>query len=210
MNVPGDLTTALPDLRDLIGDRDYLVDETLTGALAAGETITGVEFDGCTFTGCTAAEASFVRCTFTDCRFVGCDLSMLTLTDSRLVGGAFERCKMLGISFAALVSPLAVEPIRFKDCRLDFASFRGVELPEATWQGCGLREADFGEAVLTGAAFPDSDLSMATFTGTDLRDASLVGARGYAFDVRENRVRGLRVDADEGARLLEVLGLHVE
>ena len=188
-----------------------VLDRRLTGDLDPQETVTGIEFDGCTFEGCQLAEGRFLRCTFIGCRFIGCDLSMVQLTDSRLVGGSFERCKMLAIDAASLgVSPLAIEPIRFEDCLLDFASFQGVELSRSMWHRCALRDADFAEAVLTGADFAGSELSGARFARTDLREVSLVDARGYVFDVRENRVQGLRIDAHEGGRLLEVLGLRVE
>ena len=67
-------------------------------------------------------------------------------------------------------------------------------------------EADQIDTIIVATSTPDL-----TFPSVATMVQNALGmTRGYAFDVRDNRVRGLRVDADEGARLLEVLGLHVE
>lgn len=134
---------------------------------------------------------------------------MTRMTDSRLLGVAFERCKLLGLDVAALdARALAADPLRFQECRLDMAAFIGVDAAGATFANCSLREADFSGAVLRGADFAGSDLMGARFAGTDLREASLLGATNYVLDVRDNRVRGLRVDAAEAARLLAVFGVQ--
>jgi fluoroquinolone resistance protein len=57
--------------------------------------------------------------------------------------------------------------------------------------------------------FAGSELSGAAFAGADLRDASLVGALGYALDVREVKVKGLRVDAAGAGGLLAPFGIVV-
>ncbi len=194
-----------------IGRTDSVVERDLAGGLAPGEVVADVEFDGCTFTGNQWERARLTRCTFTECVFVGVNASMVDLTDTRLVGARFERCKLLAVNFAALgARALAADPLRFVDCRLDLAGFQGVDLEGVVFERCSLREADFAEAVLRGASFEGSDLAGATFGRTDLRGADLSGATAYAFDVRDNRVGGLRVEPTEAARLLQVLGLRVE
>lgn len=194
-----------------IGRAAYVIERELTGGLAPGEVVADVDFDGCRFTGNQWERARLERCTFTECVFVGVNASMVGLTDSRFVGVRFERCKLLAVNFAALgARALAADPLRFVDCRLDLAGFQGVELVDAVFERCSLREVDFEQAVLRGASFEGSDLAGATFGHTDLRDADLTGASGYAFDVRDNRVAGLRVEPTEAARLLQVLGLRVE
>lgn len=201
--------SALPSLPDAVAGRRLVVEETLHGSMEPGQELRDVDFDGCTFSGCALEQARLLRCTFIDTRFVACDLSLAVLTDSRLVGVVFERCKLLGLNFAALgARGPAADPLRFHECRLDMACFAGVDATGAGFAGCRLTEADFTDATLRGADFAGSDLHGARFANTDLREASLLGATGYTFDVRENRVRGLRLDAAQAVPLLGVFGIE--
>lgn len=192
-----------------VGDTTYVHSRRLTGGLDEGEVLRGVDFDGCEFAGTVLVGARLLGCTFTECTFTGVDMSRAEVTDTRFAECVFTDSRLLGVNFAlAQTSPLSA-PFRFERCRLDYASFRGLDVTGSVWRDCGLTEADFGEAVARRADFAGSDLSRAVFAGSDLREASFVGAVGYDFDIRENQVRGARFGLLEAGILLRPFGIEL-
>ena len=188
-------------LTEEVGGRTYAVDSRFTGGLAEGAQLRSVEFDGCAFDGCVLAGVDLTGCTFTECTFTGVDLSRAVVTDARFAECGFADCRLLGMNFALAHTVTLAAPFRFERCRLDYASFRGIDVTGSLWRDCRLVEADFGEAVARRVDFAGSDLSRTVFAGTDLREASFVGAVGYAFDIRDNKVRGARFEVAEAGRL---------
>lgn len=198
-----------PSLRMEVGDTAYVSSTRLTGGLDEGEVLRGVEFDDCTFEGNVLVGARLVGCSFTECTFTEVDLSRADLTDSRFAECVFIESRMLGVNFALGHTGTLSAPFRFERCRLDYASFRGLDVSGSVWRDCRLAETDFGEAVARRVDFAGSDLSRAIFAGTDLREASFVGAVAYDFDIRENQVRGARFEVSEAGILLRHFGIEL-
>lgn len=205
------MTAAPASLLELTAaEGDYLANREITVGMEPGEVIRDVTFDGCTFRGVVAERARLIRCTFEECTFVGGNLAMADLVDSRLVECEFIGCKLLGINWAAVtMSTIAPVPVTFTRCRLDFASFVGVDLTGAVFRDCDLREADFGEATLRRVDFTGSNLTGAAFRECDLREGNFVEATAYAIDPRTNRVRGARFRLPEALALLDPFGVDL-
>ncbi|MGL5817608.1 MAG: pentapeptide repeat-containing protein [Phycicoccus sp.] len=201
------MTSLASRVAGLSGDA---ADLDLMEGLAPGEVLDGAELEGCRLTGSVLEKAVLRGCRFTDCVFTGCNLSMADLDGSVFQDCRFLDCKALAVSWArARPSPLSARPWDLERCRLDLGTFRDTDATGSRFSSCSLREVDFAGADLRRADFAGSDLTGATFAGTDLREASLKGAHGYAFDPAENRVRGLRVDAESAGGILLAVGLVV-
>lgn len=171
--------------------------------------VVGTVFMGCSFEECELRELDLTRCRVLACSFVACDLSLLRVDDTAFRDASFDACNLTGVDFgrarATLHDPLEVD---FRDCVLDFASFRGCDLTGRRLDHCRCHEADLRDATLRGAVCRGSDFAGAAFGGADLGGADLRRARNYAIDVRHTRVRGARVSLPDAAALL--LGLEVE
>ncbi len=200
---------AVPSLVEELAGRTYAAGERFAGNLAEGVRLGTIEFDGCTFEGCALAGAELRGCHFTECTFTGVDLSRAVVTDARFAECVFSDSRALGVNFALAHTVTLSAPFRFERCRLDFASFRGLDVTGSVWHDCRLLEVDFGEAVARKVDFAGSDLSRSVFAATDLREASFVGAVAYDFDIRVNQVRGARFDAAEAGRLLRPFGVEL-
>lgn len=200
---------ARPLLSAELAGRTYAAGLTLSGSLAEGERLAGVEFDGCRFTGCVLFGAVLTGCTFTECEFADCDLSRTVVTDSRFSECTFTDSRLLGVNFALAHTGSLAPPFVFERCRLDYASFRGLDITGSVFRECRLRDVDLGETVARRVVFAGSDLAGASFGDTDLREADLAGAVNYALDVRANQVRGARVDVGGAAGLLRPFGIEV-
>ncbi|HPB73342.1 MAG TPA: pentapeptide repeat-containing protein [Phycicoccus sp.] len=197
---------AVVRLTDIAG---YAAGLSIEEGLDPHEVVRGLDLDGCTLTGVSLSEARLLGCTFVECRFESVDLSMTDLTDSRFTGCTFVGSRMLALGWASTSSSPVFDPNHFEDCRMEHASFAGSDVTAFTFRRCRLREADFTEAVARRVDFAGSDLAAARFDRTDLRDASLAGATGWVLDPRTNTVRGLRIDLDGAAGLLDPLGVHL-
>lgn len=167
-------------LRDEVGGRAEVVDETLGGALEEGERVAGVTFVGCTF------------------------------TDSVLDGCAFVGVRALGTQWGSLARPtIPPDPCTWTDCRLDLGAFGGVDLTGSRFERCTFAEADIDGTVLRGAVLDDCDLTGARFVRSDLREVDLTTSRGYAIDPTVNEVIGLRVDPAGALGLLVGFGVEI-
>lgn len=187
----------------------YAASVTITEGLAPRTGVRGLDLDGCRVVGLSLSQARLVGCTFVDCRFESVDLSMADLVDSRFTGCTFVSCRMLGLGWSGTAAGPVLDPNVFEDCRMDDASFAGCDLSGTTFRRCRLRDADSTGTDLRRVDFQRSDLMGARFDRADLRGASLVGAIGWVLDPRENRVKGLRVDATGALGLLPPLGIDI-
>ena len=125
-----------PSLRAEVGDTAYVSSTRLTGGLDEGEVLRGVDFDDCTFAGNVLVGAQLVGCTFTKCTFTGVGLSRADMTDSRFAECAFNESRLLGVNFAIGHTGTLSAPFRFERCRLDYASFRGLDVTGSVWRDC--------------------------------------------------------------------------
>lgn len=196
-------------LANRLAGENWVVDETFTEDLPAGERLSGVDFDGCTFEGVSLSGAALIRCSLRDTTFRGCELSWLDLTDSRFTFVGFEDCRLLGTSFATTHPTILGPALEFTRCRMDYTSFRALELAGSTFRECRLHEADFAEATLSKVSFAGSDLTGASFGRSDLSGADFVTATGMAIDVRETVVRGARFALTHANRLLSPFGVEL-
>jgi uncharacterized protein YjbI with pentapeptide repeats len=198
--------------------------------LAAEDVVAGGEYDGEQLTGLRLEQADLTRTAFTGCRFervalgsadlsyaafdevelADCDLSSATLTGAKLRGVVFRGCKLLGVDWSAIAQSPVGQPLVFERCRLDHGIFRGLNLRGSVFRDCSAREIDVTGTILTDAVLAGSDLTRARFGGTRLTGADLREATGYAFDPRDNEVRGLQVALPDAAELLRALEITVE
>lgn len=173
--------------------------------------IEGSTFAGCTFEDVCLREVPLHGCRFLACSFFGCDLSLADVEGSAFRDVSFDASNLTGVSWSRAVSTLH-DPLEidFRDCILDFAVFRGCELPGRRIDHCVAHECDFRDAVLTDAVCRGTDFLGSNFSGADLRRADLRKARNYAIDVRTVRVQGARFSLPDAAALLEGLEIELE
>lgn len=200
----------MPSLIEEIAGRTSVADEVLTGGLADGDRLSGVEIIGCTLRAADWAGSVMAGVRFEGCTFEQLDLSRVRLPESVLDGCTFVGCKALATSWSMLHQPmLSPDPCTWVDCQLSMGSFRGLDLTGARFERSVLSEVDFDEATLRGAVIDDCSLAGARFVRGDLREADLRGARDYVIDVRETRVEGAQVDAVGALGLLAPFGVSV-
>lgn len=198
------------DFRELVDGEDRLLDQTLTGRLAPGQSLNRITFERCAFVGCVWDEARVRSCDFIECTFANCSMSMTDFTDSRFAECSWQDCRILSVDWAAVhCNPVAAEPMVFTGCRLTYSRFARADLRRWRFERCDLVDADFSDARLSDAAIKECNLQSTQFVNVDMRGLDLSGSFDYYFDVRDNQVAGLRVGAADGVNLLRVFGVEL-
>jgi len=105
------------------------------------------------------------------------------------------------------------QDVRFADCKVDGANFRGSSLERCAFEDCDLAGADFyGGSFAPGALrrcrLAAVDFSKARCDGLDLRGSHIAGVKGAA------SLQGCVITSDQmvplGLALLATLGARVE
>ena len=140
-----------------------------------------------------------------------CSLSMTKLISSEFNDCVFKDCKLLSVNWTQIrPNRVGAAPLTFEGCKLSYGIFAGTNLRGWRFHACELVDADFSEANVQGASLTDCNLAKARFVNADLRGVDLTSSYNYFFDLRENRVAGLKVGLDGGAMLLRAFGILVE
>jgi uncharacterized protein YjbI with pentapeptide repeats len=113
-----------------------LVDVDLSGARVRGLRLVDVAVQAGNLANLVAPELTLRRVAVTSARLTGVQWTRGTIADAR-----------------------------FRDCRIDLATFAGTTLERTTFAGCRLAQADFREALLRSVRFEHCDLTEADFTG---------------------------------------------
>jgi fluoroquinolone resistance protein len=180
---------------------------TAASLVSAGD-LEGAEFHNCRFEGVAAVTfAPFKKLRFFECRFELCDLSNWKLTGHIFREPIFENCKLVGINWAGAST---LRDPSFNDCKMDLASFQGLDLRRLRATSSSLREADFASCQLMDADFSGSQLAGAVFTGARLDGADFRSAEEYFVDPAHTKVKGMKVRFPGAASLLVALGVRIE
>jgi fluoroquinolone resistance protein len=200
----------MPRLQTVVGSRDQLLRERLTGDLKAGERISGTVFEECVFTGCTWDEAHLSSCQFLNCTFSNCSVSLTGFRNSTFAECRWVDCKLLSVDWTAIhCNPLPPIPMAFEGCKLSYSSFVLADVRRWSFTRCDLVDTDFSDAQLVDAKMLNCNLESARFVHADMRRLDLTDSYNYLFDVRDNRVNGLKVSATEGVHLLRAFGIEL-
>jgi uncharacterized protein YjbI with pentapeptide repeats len=153
-------------------------------------------------------EADLTALHATDVEFDACNLANATMPNIAFYRVVLVQSKLSGVQ----VTKATFTDVRFRGCRLDFATFNQVKFKSVTFEDCQLREADFAGVTLDHVSFVDCDLTRATFAGvqlkrTELRRCELGELRGLT------ALRGVEMEAGDivaNAELFaEELGIRV-
>lgn len=177
----------------------------------SGGKISSSDFEGCVFNGCVFNEVVLTHCRFTKCRFKGCDLSLVKPQNCRFGDVEFVESKLVGVDWTAVgetKTDRMLFAVNFDRCVLDYGILKG--LPAKKLFKCSAREVDFTETDLQEADCRETDFAGATFLRSDLRGANFVGARNYAIDVTQNKVRKARFSWPDAMALTAAFGVVIE
>ncbi len=183
-------------------DSETFDKEDLTGA-----DLRGCVFSECDFVGCTLTDADLSRAVLDDCSFRGGDMSTCKVTDAKLRGVRFKDARLRGVLWAD-VYQLGLD-LSFVGSNLSYSSFYGLHLRDFVATKCTLHEVDFGEAILKGADFSESDLAGALFHRTTLERVDFGSARNIALDLRNAKMKKIKLSLDGTIASLDLLGVEV-
>jgi uncharacterized protein YjbI with pentapeptide repeats len=189
-----------------------LVDAAVVSASEEEGRFAELSFDRCHFQRCAFQGTGFEGCEFVDCLFEDCDLSNASWRGSRIAGGEFRRCKLLGVNWALpdWRSAALHGPPSFVESRLTDGFAESVPWREVRFHECEMGGMDFADADLRGASFAGCGLAGVRFERTKLDRADFRGARDYVVDVRTASIEGARFDLPAAVGLLEALPIEIE
>jgi len=190
-------------------DNQEYVDQTFRDLNQQQTILQSKRFDNCTFVGCTFRESKVSGCVLVDCSFKKCDLSLLDVTNSSFRDVRFENSQVIGINWALASWPGGVlfGTLHFTDCVLNYSSFFGLTLQNATFEKCVARDVDFGEADLTGASCKGTDFTESRFHNTNLTGADFSEAVNYAINPLSNTLSKTTFSLPEAVALLHSLDI---
>ena len=196
--------------RDIGGEKEQL-ERVFDKLQLKGAKLESKTFYACVFRNCDFTGASFRFCKFRDCRFESCNLSLAKVGASVFDGVSFKDSKLTGVNWTEAEWPKLTlsGPLKFQNCVLSDCSFLGLPLAGAVIKDSLAKEADFRETILSKADLAGTDFAGALFGATDLCGANLAGARNYAINVKENKVKDARFSLPEAMDLLYCLDIKI-
>lgn len=171
------------------------------------EVINSVSFEECEFTACTFIDCKFEKSKFLNCTFTDCILSAVGFLNSRLNEIHFSRCKVIGIDWAKVQE---VRDLDFKECQINYSSFKLLKLPRIKIVKCEAREVEFNETDLSHADFKYTDFEGSRFFKTNLAYADFKGAVNYYIDSQNNTFKQTRFSLPEAICLLKSMDIILE
>lgn len=165
------------------------------------------EISGFEFTKMDFTEVQLKSALFTDCKFVGCHFANCSLLNVTFRGVLFEDCNLMGTNWTEVRKN---GNYSFSGCKLDYASFQGVDLRGSGFVGCVVRESDFAGANLSKVSFAGTVLAGTSFTNANIEKADFRGARDYFIDPKFTKIKDAHFSFPEVLVLIEALGAKVE
>ena len=192
-------------------DEEY-IDRSFKGVKALNQQLKFVEFEACRFTNGTFREASFHDCLFRDCLFKDCDLSLVQLKNSAFISTHFQACQIVGVNWSEANWDQRgfLKSVDFTQCVLNYSTFFGLDLHEASFTNCIAKEVDFAEANLTQANCTNTDFTGSRFHATNLSKADFRGATNYSIVPSANTLKKARFSLPEAVALLHGLDIVLE
>lgn len=144
-------------------------------------------YENCKFINCDFSEYDISGTKFIECAFHDCNLSNVKTFDAVFNTVQFKRSKLLGLKFDSCNDLLFT--VTFDDCKLNHASFHGLDIKNTLFENSDLTAVDFTKANLTNAQFSNCNLLQATFFYTNLEGCNFSSSYNYAIDPEENKIR---------------------
>jgi len=188
-------------------DKKYYCREKFAGLVIDQQVISRLTFDECEFISCSFNGSRIERCRFLDCKFNDCNLSSFIPLDSVFIRPQFRNCKIIGVDWTQAQK---LEQPNFHECRLNYSSFKFLQLSGARIARSEVKEAYFVETNLAGCDCTYSDFEKSLFFKTDLSGADFRNARNYSIDVSSNIVNKTRFSLPEAISLLRSLNIILE
>lgn len=165
------------------------------------------EFAECQFEGIRFSHLQIKPSSFRNCTFTNCNLTEMEMLSSTMRNIDFAGCNLMGVNWAALNR---FEDCRFRECKLDYACFQGLQLKRTPFLDSSLKETDFSECQLSEANFSGSILTGANFNKANLSNANLKRSKEYFIDPAFTKIKGAQFSLPEAIILLTALGAKVE
>jgi fluoroquinolone resistance protein len=194
-------------MSDINSAEEIRYQQTIANLSLTDEIVKAVTYEECTFESCSFISCRFEKCKFISCKFNDCILSAVVPMDCRFIEAEFNRCKTLGIDWTK--TQLLREQV-FKDCQLNYSSFKLLKTPRIKMINCEVKEADFTEADMRRGDFKNTDFEKSRFFKTNLSGADFKGARNYAIDPLNNTLKKTRFSYPEVLTLLNGLDIIIE
>lgn len=98
----------------------------------------------------------------------------------------------------------------FDSCKIELCDFNGLDIRSSDFLDCTIRETDFLNANLKESVFSGSDLKTAKFHNTNLEKVNFVGAKNFAIDPTQNKMKGAKFSYADAVGLLGVFEIEIE
>lgn len=175
----------------------------------AGVNIELKEFENCKFLNCNFVGAVFKKCAFNNCTFENCNLSNVSVLGSKFPDTQFKKSKMIGIDWskAGLSVPLKHLDINFEECIIDFSNFADTNLTSGKIAWCSAKEANFNDANCVKMNFEKTDFEKSIFHNVNLTEATFEGARNYAINPANNKLKKTIFSLPDAVSLIKYLDI---
>lgn len=174
--------------------------------------ISDKEFNGCTFVKCAFNETIFQDCQFHDCTFTSCDLSLVRFANCAFTNTRFKDSQVIGVNWTETAwakSKVALTPVHFSGCVINYSTFLGLNLKKITISRCTARDVSFEEANLTQADCTFTDFTNSRFLHTNLTGTDFTGAQNYNIAAGLNTLKKTKFSLPEAMSLLYNLDIEL-
>ena len=166
----------------------FIADQTFNNQDFTNHNLSKAQYDNCQFIHCNFEESFLATIEFYDCTFTECNFSNAKLKEAVFKDVIFERCKMVGLPFSTLNNFFS--NFTFRECKLDYSDFSGLNMSHSTLDNCSLIQADFTETNLSNAIVSGSDLEHVIFDRSKLKATNFRTSINYQIQPERNQMKG--------------------
>lgn len=166
----------------------------------------GSDNDSVRYVQCNFIESDLRDAKFIECEFEGCTISAAKI-DGTLLQASFKDCKIEGINFFQLRQSMI--ELSFENCLIRHSSFATMKLMKTNFTRSTFDNVDFADADLAESKFANCEFRDCVFQNTNLSKADFVGARGYAINPMNNKIKKAKFDMPEVLSLLAAFDIKI-
>lgn len=169
------------------------------------------KFVDCEFKNCFFEECKIIGCIFVNCKFENCTVISLDSKYSELKNAVFIKCNLIGVHWNTLLpSGKYAHPMdKLENCFLKYNTFLEMNFIKFSFSGNTIQESMFEECNLSESNFHNCRLEGTQIFKCDIRRADFTEAKGYAIDIKSNKLKQAKFSFPDVVSLLETLEIKI-
>lgn len=195
------------EITAVIEGTNLIVAQEFKNIMITDDIFSKLDFENTSFYKCKFMNCQFENTYFYKCQFINCDISNCFFTKTFFKECYIEECKAIGTEF-----PEAI----IRNCHIKNSIFRYANLGLSKIDDTKIEASDFTEASMNEIVFKKIKLDTVILINVDFFktklksiDLSSCDIEGILISDTFNELKGAKINAEQAANLISLLGIQV-